>query len=55
MVSTIHSATKVHRIACIPGDGIGIEITDAAIQVLNALQKTLGVSSSAAMHGIRSL
>ncbi|KAF2450209.1 tartrate dehydrogenase [Karstenula rhodostoma CBS 690.94] len=42
MVSTIHSVTKVHRIACIPGDGIGTEITEAAIQVLTTLQKALG-------------
>jgi len=30
------------RIACIPGDGIGTEITDAAIQVLTTLQNAIG-------------
>jgi len=33
---------KIHRIACIPGDGIGVDITEAAIQVLNALAKATG-------------
>ena len=42
MVSHIHSVTKIHRIACIPGDGIGVDITEAAIQVLTTLAKTLG-------------
>jgi isocitrate/isopropylmalate dehydrogenase len=42
MPSHIHQVAKVHRIACIPGDGIGVDITEAAIQVLTQLAKTLG-------------
>lgn len=46
MPSHIHSTgLKIHRIACIPGDGIGVDITEAAIQVLNALSKSLGTFS----------
>jgi tartrate dehydrogenase len=41
MPSNIHTTSAVHRIACIPGDGIGVDITEAAIQVLNALSATL--------------
>jgi len=37
MPSHIHSAQKVYTIAAIPGDGIGVEITDAAIKVLKKL------------------
>jgi isocitrate/isopropylmalate dehydrogenase len=33
---------KIHRIACIPGDGIGVDITEAAIRVLNALAAASG-------------
>lgn len=33
---------KAYRIASIPGDGIGIEVTHAAIQVVSALAKQLG-------------
>jgi isocitrate/isopropylmalate dehydrogenase len=33
---------KIHRIACIPGDGIGVDITEAAIRVLNALAEASG-------------
>src|SRR3989449_1395161 len=32
--------TKVHKIAILPGDGIGPEVTDATIMVLDAVQKT---------------
>jgi isocitrate/isopropylmalate dehydrogenase len=35
--STVHSFEKVYKIAAIPGDGIGVEITEAAIQVLQKL------------------
>jgi tartrate dehydrogenase len=42
MPSHIHQVAKVHRIACIPGDGIGVDITEAAIQVLTQLAKTFG-------------
>jgi isocitrate/isopropylmalate dehydrogenase len=42
MPSHIHSVTNIHQIACIPGDGIGVDITDAAVQVLNCLAKTIG-------------
>ncbi|TKA78265.1 putative tartrate dehydrogenase/decarboxylase TtuC' [Cryomyces minteri] len=36
------STEKPYRIACIPGDGIGVDITDAAIQVLNKLAEVAG-------------
>jgi len=36
------SSRATFRIACIPGDGIGTEITSAAIQVLTKLQDTVG-------------
>ncbi|KAF2708633.1 tartrate dehydrogenase [Pleomassaria siparia CBS 279.74] len=42
MPSHIHSVSKIHRIASIPGDGIGVEITQAAEKVLHVLAKTLG-------------
>ena len=42
MPSHIHEVANIHRIACIPGDGIGVDITEAAIQVLNQLAKTFG-------------
>lgn len=42
MPSHIHSTSKIHSIACIPGDGIGVDITEAAVQVLNTLSTTLG-------------
>jgi hypothetical protein len=42
MPSHVHEIGKIHRIACIPGDGIGVDITDAAIKVLDVLAKTLG-------------
>ena len=42
MPSHIHEVSKVHRIACIPGDGIGVDITEAAVQVLNVLAKAIG-------------
>jgi isocitrate/isopropylmalate dehydrogenase len=46
MPSHIHSAgPKIHRIACIPGDGIGVDITLAAIDVLNALAKACSTFS----------
>src|SRR5713101_311512 len=33
-------ATKVHKIAILPGDGIGPEVVDATLAVLDAVQKT---------------
>jgi isocitrate/isopropylmalate dehydrogenase len=43
MPSHIHSTgPPIHRIACIPGDGIGVDITSAAIRVLTTLSSTLG-------------
>lgn len=36
------SVRPIFRIASIPGDGIGTEITEAAIQVLNKLSDTVG-------------
>lgn len=35
--TTVRSSEIVYKIAAIPGDGIGIEITDAVIQVLQKL------------------
>jgi len=32
--------TKVHKIAILPGDGIGPEVVDASLMVLDAVQKT---------------
>jgi len=40
--STIHSVQKVYKIALIPGDGIGVDITEAAVQVLKALAEASG-------------
>lgn len=42
MPSHAHEIGRVHRIACIPGDGIGVDITEAAIQVLTTLSQTTG-------------
>ncbi|RMZ71913.1 tartrate dehydrogenase [Pyrenophora seminiperda CCB06] len=42
MPSNIRFMHKIHRIACIPGDGIGVDITSAAMQVLNALATASG-------------
>ena len=33
---------KTHRIAVYPGDGIGVEVTDAAVAVLRAVEPALG-------------
>ena len=33
---------KTHRIALYPGDGIGTEVTDATVSVLDAVEKTVG-------------
>jgi isocitrate/isopropylmalate dehydrogenase len=40
--SHIRSTERLFKIATIPGDGIGVDITDAAIQVLQKLSETLG-------------
>ncbi|KAF2245260.1 tartrate dehydrogenase [Trematosphaeria pertusa] len=42
MPSHIHDRTTIYRVVCIPGDGIGVDITEAAVQVLNTLSKALG-------------
>lgn len=42
MPSHLHEIGRVHRIACIPGDGIGVDITEAAVQVLTKLSQTIG-------------
>src|SRR6185437_5164960 len=34
--------SKSYRIATIPGDGIGIEVTDAAVQVVKKLSEYMG-------------
>lgn len=36
---------KTYNIACIPGDGIGVDITEAAVEVLNKLATTVGTFS----------
>ncbi|KAF2136762.1 uncharacterized protein K452DRAFT_353789 [Aplosporella prunicola CBS 121167] len=40
--STVHSVKPFYRIASIPGDGIGTEITQAAVQVLQKLADAHG-------------
>lgn len=40
--SHIHSSERLYKIASIPGDGIGVDITEAAIQVLEKLSSTVG-------------
>ncbi|XP_014556429.1 hypothetical protein COCVIDRAFT_99778 [Bipolaris victoriae FI3] len=42
MVLYIHAAAVIYRIACIPGDGIGPEVLEAGVRVLNTLSSTLG-------------
>lgn len=42
MPSNIRTVSKVHRIASIPGDGIGVDITVAAERVLHVLAKAVG-------------
>lgn len=42
MPSNINSEEKLYRIATIPGDGIGTEITSAAIQILESLASASG-------------
>ena len=42
MPSNAHFMHKIYRIACIPGDGIGVDITEAAMQVLHALATAAG-------------
>jgi isocitrate/isopropylmalate dehydrogenase len=37
MVSTVHSVKKIYKVAVIPGDGIGAEITAATLRVLETL------------------
>jgi isocitrate/isopropylmalate dehydrogenase len=39
--STIHSETTIHKVALIPGDGIGVDVTQAAVQVLEKLSSVL--------------
>ena len=41
MPSTVHEVAKIYEIGCIPGDGIGVDITEAAIEVLRKLSSTL--------------
>ena len=36
------STTRVHTIAVIPGDGIGLEVTAAAIKILRQVEEDLG-------------
>jgi len=40
--STIHSQQKLFKIAAIPGDGIGVDVTEAAVQVLDKLAEVNG-------------
>ena len=42
MPSHIRERSRIFQIASIPGDGIGVDITEAAVQVLDTLSKTLG-------------
>ena len=34
--------TKIHRIALYPGDGIGPEVVEAAIEVVEAAERVVG-------------
>ena len=38
--------TNAHRIAVMPGDGIGIEVTEAALAVLDAAEKRFGFATT---------
>lgn len=40
--SHIHSKERLFKIASIPGDGIGVDITEAAIQVMEKLASIVG-------------
>ena len=40
--SHIDSSQRVFNIATIPGDGIGVDITEAAVQVLEKLSSVVG-------------
>ena len=40
--STIHNSRAIYKIASMPGDGIGPEVIDAGIQVLNKLSAVRG-------------
>jgi 3-isopropylmalate dehydrogenase len=44
------TTSKTYRIVVLPGDGIGPEIVDAALEVLEAVQKTAGGFSLAYEH-----
>ncbi|EMD93806.1 hypothetical protein COCC4DRAFT_151992 [Bipolaris maydis ATCC 48331] len=42
MASHVHATAVIYRIACIPGDGVGPEVVEAGVRVLNTLSSTLG-------------
>ncbi|KAF2261316.1 tartrate dehydrogenase, partial [Lojkania enalia] len=42
MPTTIRERSRIYNIASIPGDGIGVDITEAAVQVLSTLSRSLG-------------
>ncbi|KAF1992398.1 tartrate dehydrogenase [Aulographum hederae CBS 113979] len=42
MPSHIHDVQEIYKIATIPGDGIGVEITEAAVRVLQKLASSSG-------------
>jgi len=42
VILSLHTENPVHRIAAIPGDGIGIEVVEAALKVLNAAAELSG-------------
>lgn len=42
MPSNVHSVEKLYKIATIPGDGIGVDITEAAIQLLEKVAEVDG-------------
>ena len=39
---TVSHKIRVHRFAVIPGDGIGVEVTAAAVEVLKKVAKAAG-------------
>jgi len=40
--SNTNSSERLFKIASIPGDGIGVDVTEAGIQVLDKLAETVG-------------
>jgi isocitrate/isopropylmalate dehydrogenase len=50
MPFTIREQSRIYRIASIPGDGIGVDITNAAEQVLHKLSSASGSTFEFGFH-----